>query len=135
MKQIISILFASVICGSTAFAANDFIPFTTIDQAKQYCPPINGLTFTANIPTPDSAGVITGNNRVTFESFTNPPKSAGHPQNMDSTGLIQDAQFRFVSDPAPGKYGYMSNGVVTCFYSYTRITGIQYLLIMRQKGV
>lgn len=111
---------------SSAFATNEFIPFTTTEQAQQYCPAVKGLTFTANNPSsPNSAGTIAGNNHIVFESI--PPKTAIHPKNMDASGLISDAQFR----SADGLFGYISNNVVTCLYSYTTVFNMQYNLVLR----
>lgn len=60
---------------SSAFASNDFTPFTTIEQAQQYCPAVNALTFAPNNPDiQNSAGTIRGNNRIAFENI--PPKTA-----------------------------------------------------------
>jgi hypothetical protein len=122
MKRITTTILTLILfCSIPAFAANEFIPFTTIDQAETYCPAINALTFTAMNPSPQSVGTITGSNQATFESF--PVKSAIHPKNIDSSGLIQDAQFR----------SYISNNVVTCLYSYTTFADVQYALVMRSK--
>lgn len=113
---------------TSAFAAGEFIPFTSIEEAQKNCPAINGLTFTSNNPgIPNSKGSIAGNNRIPFESF--PAKQSQQPKNMDSNGLIKDAQFRGVD----GIYGYISNNVITCLYSYTGFTDGQIGLVVRGK--
>ncbi len=127
MKKIFSVfivLFVGLM--SSAFASNDFTPFTTIEQAQQYCPAVNGLTFTSNnLMDPKSIGSITGNNQVVFESI--PPKIALHPKNMDTNSLITEAEFR----SADGIYGYISNNIITCLYSYTTIYNMKYNFVMR----
>lgn len=129
MKKIFSIV-AIITAGltSSAFASNDFTPFTTIEQAQQYCPATNGLTFTPNNPSiPNSAGSIKGNNRTAFESI--PPKQAVKPKNMDTSGVITDATFR----SAEGLYGYISNNVITCLYTYKTVYNVDYYLAVRGK--
>ena len=129
MKKIfILATITSIGCVSPTFAANEFIPLTTVEQAQQYCPPINGLIFTKNNSSiPNGAGTITGNNHIAFESI--PPKTAVYPKNIDASSFISDAQFR----SADGIYGYLSNNVVTCLYSYTTFTNAQYALALRGK--
>lgn len=119
-------IFVTIGIASTAFSANDFTPFTTLDQAKQYCP--TKLTFTPNNPkVPNSAGNITGVNGLMFESI--PPKTAINPKNKDQSGLIKDSEFR----NAEGMYGYISDNVITCLYSYTTFTDIKYALVIRSQ--
>src|SRR5579863_6758422 len=108
-------LFLSV---TAAFAAD--VTFTSVEQAEIYCPAKADLKFTPNNPSnPISAGKIVGHNHVTFESI--PQRLALHPNNMNSKGFIQDAQFR----RADGIYGYMTNKVFTCFYSYANYFGTE----------
>lgn len=111
---------------ASAFASNNFTPFTSIDQAKLYCPSENALTFTASNPLPNSVGTVTGINQKTFYSY---PGQVSRPKNLNQNNLITDAQFRKVD----GYYGYNSNGVVTCLYSYENIFNGQYQLVMRSK--
>jgi hypothetical protein len=129
MKKILSIF--SLLCAgaiSPAFAANDFIPFLTIEQAEQYCPAVNSLTFTPNNPTvPNSAGAVTGNKGIAFENI--PAKKATRPWSMDASGLILGVSFR----DADGMYGYSSNNVITCLYSYTNVFDWKYNLVLRGK--
>lgn len=128
MKKLLSIALISILSITTAFAANDFIPFKTVEQAQQYCPATNALTFIPNIPTLEtSGGAIIGKNRIAFESF--PSKSAMRPKNMDPNHVILDAHFR----SAEGMYGYISNEAVTCLYSYTSRIDTTYLLALRGK--
>jgi hypothetical protein len=126
--KIISLLITTLILSlitSLACAASDGV-FKTIVEAQQYCPPINGLTFTVNNPKiPYSLGSITGVNRVTFASL--PHKKAIYPKNINSSGLILDAQFRSTD----GIYGYITNNVITCLYYYTGFTGGRTYLVMR----
>lgn len=129
MKNIFSYtIFAAIALLSTsAFAA--FTPFTTITQAEQYCPPVTGLTFVATNPKiPNSAGNINGNfNNVSFKNFE--PNPAFSPQNMNMNGIIQNVQFREDNN----MYGYNSNNVISCFYSYSGFTGGNVYLVMRQS--
>ena len=129
MKKLFSILpILTLGISSIAFATSDFTPFTTVKQAQEHCPAVNGLTFTPNIPTiPNGAGTITGNNRVAFESI--PAKTAIRPKEIDSRNLIQNVEMR----SADGLYGYISNNTVTCLYSYTTIKDVQYALVTRGK--
>lgn len=129
MKKIISIV-TLITTGlmSSAFASNDFTPFTTIEQAQQYCPATNGLIFIPNNPSiPNTAGSIKGINRIAFESI--PAKQAVQPKNMDKSGIITDANFR----SAEGFYGYISNNVITCLYTYKTIFNVDYNLAVRGK--
>ena len=127
MKKILLIVAVASGClFSPVFAGNNFEPFTTVEQAQEFCPPINTLVFTANNPaTPKSPGMVTGNNRIAFENI--PPKTAIHPNKLNSGGLITDAQFR----SADGLYGYISNNVITCLYAYQTIFNTEYNLVMR----
>lgn len=113
---------------SDRLGTHNFTPFTTIAQAEEYCPPVNGLFFTPNNPTiPNSGGSISGNNHIIFKST--PPKKAVKPKHMDAQGLIKDVQFR----EANGYYGYNSNNVITCLYSYTNFAGVKTYLGVRGK--
>src|SRR5580704_6711437 len=126
MKKILSIMtllslsFLSSIL--LAAKANEFIPLTTIGLTQQYCPMESRLIFNPNNLTPNSAGTITGHNQVAFESI--PTKTAIHPKNIDMNNLITGVQFR----NADGLYGYISNDVVTCLYSYKGFTNTQVAL-------
>jgi len=126
MKKVLSAVTAllGIVFMFPAFAVSDFTKFTTIEQAEQYCPALNGLTFTSNDPSnPKSVGSIEGNNHVVFVNVSPAP----HPLNMDTNGVITDAQFRKVGEI----YGYISGNTVTCLYSYTSIFNTTYNLIMR----
>lgn len=122
------IVLLSLGLASSALAANEFVPFTTPEQAQLYCPATTELTFTSIIPSnPKSVGTISGNHGVVFESI--PAKTAIHPKNLNTSGFISDAQFR----SAEGMYGYISNNVTTCLYSYTTVFDTQYALVLRGK--
>lgn len=111
---------------TAAFADNDVVPFTTLEQAEQYCPPINALTFTPNSSSvPHSAGNITGTNQLAFASV--PVNAALSPKNLDSNGFVTDVQFR----SSNGIYGYSSNNVITCLYAYPTFTDAAYALVLR----
>lgn len=138
MKKVLLALIS--VCGiglvSVAFAADDFKPFITIQDAIDNCPALDGLTFIPkNRSVPNSVGTVHGNhcdkeNKCkTFESIYDhtPPV---HPKNMDEkSGLIADAVFRSVD----GLYGYISGDVTTCYYSYTTFLNAQYGLLLRSQ--
>lgn len=128
-KSYITIVVMSLGLMSSAFASNDFTPFTTVPQAEQYCPSINKLIFTSAHPSiPDSPGTVTGDHQFSFASI--PEKNAAYPLNMAVNGVITDANFRMANN----WYGYISNGVVTCLYTYTAFnTHNQYALILRSQ--
>lgn len=129
MKNIFSCaaFLAISLISTSALAA--FTPFITISQAEQYCPLVTGLTFTATNPkVPNSAGTISGNfNNIGFKNQM--PNPALSPKDMDMNGIIQNVSFREDNN----MYGYNSNNVISCFYSYTGFTGINVYLVMRQN--
>lgn len=126
MKKLLitAIISASVL--SSAFAAtNTFMPITTLDEANRYCPSTGALSFSPNNPSiPNSAGTVIGTNQINFASI--PERKAIFPKNMQGN-LIIGVEFR----EANGMYGYISNDVVTCLYSYTGFTGNQFALTIR----
>lgn len=109
----------------SVFAADVFTPFTTIDQARVYCPAENTLSFKANNSGSNSAGIITGTNQKVFSSF---PGKVTRPKNLNQN-IITDAQFRNDS----GNYGYISGPAITCFYSYTTFNNARYSLVLRSR--
>lgn len=126
MKKLLLMALAITVFSPSLFAESAFIPFTTLQQAQQFCPPLNGLYFTSNnVVLPHSKGSIVGNNRISFEST--PHAAALHPKNINTNGLILDVTFRSTE----GGYGYLSNNTVTCFYSYTTFIDTPYTLVLR----
>lgn len=132
MLRILSIVIGLSLLFSNGAIAADVV-FDTLEKAQMYCPANNALRFIAVDPyLPNSKGVITGTNRINFESYVaanNPPKFVIQPKKMDSSGLILDSQFRNVD----GIYGYISGNIVTCLYTYTSIADVQAVLGMRGK--
>ncbi len=111
-----------------AFNAHAQTPFRSIQEAEQYCPAINALTFTPNNShVTYSAGTVTGmHDTIAFESM--PPKQSLYPKSLSKQNIIQDAKFREVA----GIYGYF-NRVATCFYSYAGFNDTAVGLVLRGK--
>ena len=114
----ITSLFSLMLMCQAVFAIPSNLTLTTIQQAQQYCPdPATGLLFKSYNPGPGGDGQITGSqNGIDFVNVINPTM---HPQSMNSANIIQGAQFRLVM----GMYGYISNSVITCLYTYTNYSG------------
>ena len=128
--KIQSKIFISLLLVCASFSTFAYTPFTSEDQASQYCPSAVSLVFTQNNPTiQNGAGSVSGKtNNNTFANFP-AKKTALHPKNLGSDNTITDAQFREVN----GIYGYMENNVITCLYSYTGFTGVDVALVMRSN--
>lgn len=125
MKKILLILGLYLSFTTAAFA--ELTTFTTIEQAEKRCPSIKTLKFAPNSPSiTNLLGTVTGKKGIEFESF--PPRNAPRPMNMNSTNIIQDANFNNVK----GSYGFVANKVISCFYSYKASNG-KFGLVMRNK--
>ena len=133
-KIIKSILILSgSVLALNAFAATGITKFMTIAQAQQHCPSLTNLTFTPlNKTINHSKGTITGNkDNDNFANVINDPGVSRYVMQplYIQNNKITDASWRKVM----GSYGYISNGVTTCLYSYKGFTGVNVALIMRGK--
>lgn len=136
MKRSIYISLLIAVCGCSLQNANAMESkiFTTISEAEEYCPNVAAISYQKLYPnTPNGAVSIeawgtNGSQTVRFASYY---KTNLHPAGPDDDeGLLPDVTFRKVGD----YYGYISNGYVTCLYSYPGFTGLNVALIMRSQN-
>lgn len=134
MKKLLGSFIGLIACTtlSTAFADTDPFYLTTPEQAAEYCPAANDLTFTATNPKIiHSKGIVTGRNTA---AFTSTDATGNHyvlePQHL-SGSTIQDAQF----SNTPGYYGFISDHNIHCYYKYTNFTGGSVNLILVSEQI
>ena len=126
MKRIFFLVIAATFASFTMAAQASFTSFTTLAQAKNNCPVPGSvspckITFTPSNPAvPNSQGVISGCNvkGKSFQSWN----ANKHSHNTMAPKNSSAMDIQFYRNGV--NYGYNSNGVITCFYSYTGFSGI-----------
>jgi hypothetical protein len=119
MKKISLIILVMSGCLISSAYAADEIWFTTIEEAKQYCPAENTLTYIETMKPdnqPYSMGLVFGYHPTKFTSIAVLPK----PTNLNQNNVILDAKFTkadiIYTQPI---YGFKAaDNIVNCFYSY-----------------
>jgi hypothetical protein len=107
---------------TSAFAGNMgpvYPPFYSIELAEMFCPAPSMLIYVPNIK------IVRGYTRFEFSSTSRGGDM--EPQNITPNGMIAGALFSNES----GRYGYIYDHVITCFYSYQAIGNLKYDLEMR----
>ncbi len=117
-KVLFKILVISFGLMSSAFAADEIL-FKTIEEARQYCPAENALTYIETWKgdqEPYSMGIVTGYHSNKFSSIAVLPK----PMNLDRNNIILDTKFTQVDIIFNELiYGFKStDNKVNCFYSF-----------------
>jgi len=130
-KSLIVLMTAAVSLTAITAFANSPIVFKTKEQANQYCPALDQLTFTPVSIALIKKGKITANkNGKSFTSVA-PDGSVyvSRPKKLYSKSTVADVNYRQVL----GAYGRMVNGKITCLDSYETYTGVSYALVLQSK--
>lgn len=122
MKKIMTMVLATL---SFQVFADAFIPYTTEEEAAKNCPSSLALTFKAANSTPNSAGLVESAN--SDNTFFKSLQTVVRPDAINENGYIADASLRDTN----GMYGYNSNSVITCFYTYRGINKQNVFLNLR----
>ena len=113
MKKLTLSLLATCVLASSAMASPaSFTWFTTKAQADAVCP--SNITYSK----PYLTGSKDGRSFVNIKLVVAPQL----PLNINA-----------YYNPTDNAYGYNSNGVITCFYTYTNTSGVKALVNLRGK--
>ncbi|MDF1760769.1 MAG: hypothetical protein P1U40_09555 [Coxiellaceae bacterium] len=129
MRNTLVILMSAAISLTTITAFANSPIRMNLEQAMQNCPALDQLTYTPASSVITKKGRITGNKNA--KAFTNlaavGTPYVARPKTVYANNTVANANYRQVA----GNYGFISNGAVTCLYSYPAFTGMNYNLGLR----